>query len=115
MPQPPACPDCAGENTYPDGTLFICPDCGHEWAQAAGAATAGGAGAVVRDTHGNPLADGDSVVVIKDLKVRGSSIVLKQGTVIRDIRLVEDDPGHIEGSSEKIKGLVLKVQFLRKA
>jgi len=112
MPQPPACPECAGENTYPDGALLICPDCGHEWAPGADATPAG---PVVRDTNGNPLANGDSVVVIRDLKVKGSSIVLKQGTVIRDIRLVEGDIGHIEGSSEKIKGLVLKVEFLRKA
>jgi protein PhnA len=111
MPNPPACPECAGENTYPDGALLMCPDCGHEWTPGAQAAAAG---AVVRDTNGNPLANGDSVVVIKDLKVKGSSIVLKQGTVIRDIRLVEDDAEHIEGSSEKIKGLVLKVQFLRR-
>jgi protein PhnA len=110
MPQPPACPECAGENTYPDGTLFICPDCGHEWPQAAEAAP----GTVVRDCNGNPLAAGDTVVVIKDLKVRGSSIVLKQGTVIRDIRLVEDDAQHIEGHSDKIRGLVLKVEFLRR-
>lgn len=112
MRTPPACPECTGENTYPDGDQFACPDCGHEWPQAAAAAPAGKG---VRDCNGNPLANGDSVVVIKDLKVKGSSIVLKQGTVIRDIRLVEDDLGHIEGSSEKIKGLVLKVQFLRKA
>jgi protein PhnA len=111
MPQPPACPECAGENTYLDGALFVCPDCGHEWPQVAEAAPAGG---VVRDCNGNPLAAGDSVVVTKDLKVKGSSLVLKQGTVIRDIRLVEDDPGHVEGSSDKIKGLVLKVQFLRR-
>ena len=70
---------------------------------------------VVRDSNGNVLADGDTVVVIKDLKVKGSSIPLKQGTVIKNIRLVEDDAEHIEGHSDKIKGLVLKVCFLRKA
>ena len=111
MPQPPACPECAGENTYPDGDQFICPDSGHEWPQVAQAAPAGKG---VRDCNGNPLAAGDAVVVIKDLKVKGSSIVLKQGTVIRDIRLVEDDADHIEGHSDKIRGLVLKVQFLRR-
>ena len=67
------------------------------------------------DSNGNPLVGGDTVVVIKDLKVKGSSIPLKQGTVIRNIRLVEDDPEHIEGNSDRIKGLVLKTMFLRKA
>jgi protein PhnA len=71
--------------------------------------------AVVRDVHGNVLNSGDSVVVTKDLKVKGSSIPLKQGSVIRNIRLVEGDAEHIEGNSEKIKGLVLKVCFLKKA
>ncbi len=109
----PACPQCGLENTYPDGALFICPDCGHEW--AAGDGGGAGEGAAVRDVNGNPLAAGDTVVVIKDLKVKGSSIPLKQGTVIRNIRLVEDDPEHIEGNSDRIKGLVLKTCFLRKA
>src|SRR6185436_17475857 len=113
MPNPPACPKCAGENTYADGALLICPDCGHEW--ALGAEPEGASATVVRDSNGNLLADGDSVVVIKDLKVKGSSIPLKQGTVIRNIRLVPDDAGHIEGNSDKIKGLVLKTEFLRKA
>jgi len=109
----PACPLCGMENTYPDGDLYICPDCAHEWPQVA--AQAEETALVVRDVNGNPLASGDTVVVIKDLKVKGSSIPLKQGTVIRGIRLVEGDAEHIEGNSDKIKGLVLKVCFLRKA
>ncbi len=108
----PDCPQCGLENTYADGALWVCPDCGHEWSAQAAAVEAG---TVVRDSNGNVLAAGDTVVVIKDLKVKGSSIPLKQGTVIRNIRLVEDDPEHIEGNSEKIKGLVLKTIFLRKA
>lgn len=112
-PNIPACPLCGMENTYPDGENFICPDCAHEWPQIAAQATE--AGAVVRDVNGNVLNSGDSVVVIKDLKVKGSSIPLKQGTVIRNIRLVDGDPEHIEGSSDKIKGLVLKVCFLKRA
>ena len=112
MPMP-ACPQCSLENTYADGALFVCADCGHEWAQ--GEADTAAAGAVVRDCNGNVLAEGDTVTVIKDLKVKGSSIPLKQGTVIRNIRLVEDDAEHIEGHSDKIKGLVLKTIFLRKA
>ena len=109
----PACPQCAAQNTYADGGLWICPDCGHEWSSSdAGESSTQ---LVVRDSNGNPLLAGDTVVVIKDLKVKGSSIPLKQGTVIRNIRLVEDDAENIEGNSDKIKGLVLKTQFLRKA
>lgn len=110
--QPP-CPQCGLDDTYPDGAQWICPHCGHEW--TAGEPGAAPAAAMVRDCNGNPLAQGDAVIVIKDLKVRGSSIPLKQGTVIRNIRLIEDDPEHIEGHSDKIKGLVLKTCFLRKA
>lgn len=109
----PACPICGMENTYPDGDNYICPDCAHEW-PIAGAASEDEA-LVVRDVNGNVLNAGDSVVVIKDLKVKGSSIPLKQGTVIRNIRLVDGDAEHIEGNSDKIKGLVLKVCFLRKS
>ncbi|MBD9368466.1 zinc ribbon domain-containing protein YjdM [Xanthomonas sp. XNM01] len=112
MPAPPACPQCTLENTYADGAVWICPDCGHEWSAGDGEAEGG---VEVRDSNGNLLAAGDTVVVIKDLKVKGSSIPLKQGTVIRNIRLVEDDAEHIEGNSDKIKGLVLKTCFLRKA
>ncbi|WP_256470154.1 zinc ribbon domain-containing protein YjdM [Luteibacter flocculans] len=110
---PSACPQCGMQNVYPDGDLYICADCAHEWPQkqADGAEHA----AVTRDVHGNVLSNGDTVVVIKDLKVKGSSIPLKQGTVIRNIRLVDGDAEHIEGSSDKIKGLVLKVCFLKKA
>jgi protein PhnA len=110
----PACPHCAMENTYPDGDNTICADCGHEWPIAAAAQTADAA-MIVRDVNGNVLSSGDTVTVIKDLKVKGSSIALKQGTVIRNIRLVDGDAEHIEGNSEKIKGLVLKVCFLKKA
>ncbi len=111
MSDVPACPQCTLENTYADGALLICADCGFEWNAEAPAQAA----LVVRDSNGNVLVQGDTVVVIKDLKVKGSSIPLKQGTVIRGIRLVEDDAEHIEGHSDKIKGLVLKTCFLRKA
>ena len=111
MSTAPACPQCTLENTWQDGDQFVCGDCGHEWPVQAAAVD----GLVVRDSNGNVLVAGDTVVVIKDLKVKGSSIALKQGTVIRNIRLVEDDAEHIEGHSDKIKGLVLKTCFLRKA
>lgn len=110
----PPCPQCTLENTYEDGGRYVCADCGFEWTPDAGEAGEGVA-LVVRDSNGNALQDGDTVVVIKDLKVKGSSIPLKQGTVIRGIRLVEDDAEHIEGNSDKIKGLVLKTMYLRKA
>ena len=107
------CPQCTLENTYVDGANHVCADCGFEWPLAGDEATV--ESPVVRDSNGNVLADGDTVVVIKDLKVKGSSIPLKQGTVIKHIRLVPDDAEHIEGNSDKIKGLVLKTCFLRKA
>ena len=111
MPTP--CPQCTLENTYVDGAQYVCADCGFEWPVAAEPAPADAP--IVRDSNGNVLADGDTVVVIKDLKVKGSSIPLKEGTVIKHIRLVPDDAEHIEGHSDKIKGLVLKTIFLRKA
>ena len=107
----PTCPQCAQSNTYSDGALYVCADCGHEWAAGEESATA----VVVRDCNGNVLLAGDTVTVIKDLKVKGASIPLKQGTVIRNIRLIEDDAEHIEGHSDKIKDLVLKTIYLRKA
>lgn len=114
MPTIPPCPQCTLENTYPDGDNYVCADCGYEWPVNA-VAVAGSGATIVRDSNGNPLTEGDTVVVIKDLKVKGSSIPLKQGTVIKHIRLVEDDAEHVEGNSDKIKGLVLKTCFLRKA
>src|SRR5690606_2517336 len=84
----PACPRCGQGDTYPDGTLLVCPHCAHEWAPGS---ENDSEGPEVRDSNGNPLAAGDTVVVIKDLKVKGSSIPLKQGTVIRNIRLVDGD------------------------
>lgn len=108
------CPRCAMPNVYEDGDNLVCADCGHEWPIGGGDASDETA-ATVRDCNGNPLADGDTVVVIKDLKVKGASIPLKQGTVIKHIRLVDGDAEHIEGNSDRIKGLVLKTCFLRKA
>ncbi len=114
MSELPPCPRCGLDHTYPDRDLLVCPDCGHEWAARAGVDVGEGV-LPVRDANGNVLAAGDSVVVIKDLKVKGASIPLKQGTVIRNIRLVDGDAEHVEGHSDKIKGLVLKACYLRKA
>lgn len=110
----PACPRCGLDNTYLDGATRVCADCGNEWSAEPAEADAD-ALTVVRDCNGNQLLDGDTVTVIKDLKVKGSSIPLKQGSMIRSIRLVEGDAEHIEGHSEKIRGLVLKTCYLRKA
>lgn len=109
----PACPRCALTDVYADGALLVCPHCAFEWA-ADGADDASEA-VVVRDSNGNVLSAGDTVVVIKDLKVRGASIPLKQGTVIRNIRLVDGDAEHVEGHSDRIRDLVLKACFLRRA
>lgn len=114
MPAYPACPQCGLDDTYPDGAQLVCPHCAHEWVAGEYAENSSDE-PVVRDCNGNLLAAGDTVVVIKDLKVRGSSIPLKQGSLIRNIRLVPDDAEHIEGNADKIKGLVLKTCFLRKA
>jgi len=114
MPEFPACPQCGMKNTYPDRDNYGCADCGHEWPVAVVEQTSAAAVAV-RDVNGNVLSAGDTVTVIKDLKVKGSSIPLKQGTTIKNIRLVDGDAEHIEGNSDKIKGLVLKTCFLRKA
>lgn len=108
----PACPQCGQDDTYHDGNLMVCPHCGHEWSegQAAGEEEADAA-AVVRDSNGNVLDNGDTVVVVKDLPVKGSSTGIKQGTVIRDIRLVEDDPSHV---FDRKSGIYVKTQFLRR-
>lgn len=112
----PACPVCQMENTYPDGDQFICADCAHEWPAVAPAAAADANDdevLVVKDANGNLLADGDSCVLIKDLKVKGSSITLKAGTKIRNIRLVDGD----HDIDCKVDGTpyMLKAQFMKKA
>ena len=86
----PPCPRCNSAFTYVDGEQFVCPECGHEWRSTAAAADEEAA-RVVRDAVGNVLADGDTVTVIKDLKVKGSSLVVKVGTRVKNIRLVEGD------------------------
>ena len=104
------CPQCGGEYVYFDGSLYVCPDCAYEFNEesAESAATV----AVPKDSNGVELLDGDSVTVIKDLKVRGSSMVIKRGTKVKSIRLT-DDPEEvdckIDGSS-----IVLKTCFLKK-
>lgn len=108
----PPCPACASEYTYVDNGLFVCPECGHEWSNAA--AEAAETAKVVRDAVGNVLNDGDSVTVIKDLKVKGSSSVVKVGTKVRGIRLVEGDHD-IDCRIEGFGAMQLKSEFVKKA
>ena len=114
MATSPECPQCGSDATFPDRDQLSCAVCGHEW-NPNEACTVTEERVVVKDANGTVLNAGDTVTVIRDLKVKGSSIPLKQGTVIKNIRLVDGDAEHIEGNSEKIKGLVLKTCFLKKA
>jgi protein PhnA len=109
----PNCPECGSAYTYEDATMFVCPECGHEWAKAAPAAGED-EGPVVKDANGNLLQDGDTVTVIKDLKVRGSSSVVKVGTKVRNIRLVEGDH-NIDCRIDGIGAMQLKSEFVKKA
>ena len=100
------------DNTYPDGDNFVCPDCAHEWPAQAAAPEAEEA-RVYKDAHGNILNDGDTVTLIKDLKVKGSSLVIKGGTKIKNIRLVDGDHDidcKVDGQS-----MLLKSEFIKKA
>ncbi|AOY00048.1 zinc ribbon domain-containing protein YjdM [Jeongeupia sp. USM3] len=108
----PACPQCAMENTYPDGEQYVCADCGHEWnPQAAG--TSDDEARVVRDANGTVLQDGDAVVLVKDLKVKGSSITLKQGSKVKSIRLVGSGDHEVDCKLDAGQ-FMLKACFLKK-
>jgi protein PhnA len=109
----PQCPKCGSEYTYVDGSMYICPECAHEWAIDA-AVESGNTGHVVKDAYGNILADGDTVTVIKDLKVKGSSSVVKVGTKVKNIRLVDGDHD-IDCKIEGIGAMGLKSEFVKKA
>ena len=108
----PKCPKCNSEFTYEDGDLFICPECAHEWPRIA--AEISEEQRVVRDAVGNVLRDGDSVTVIKDLKVKGSSSVVKVGTKVKNIRLVDGDHD-IDCKIDGIGAMGLKSEFVKKA
>jgi protein PhnA len=108
----PPCPKCGSEYTYEDGALCICPECGHEWSVAAAPVIEDAR--VVKDANGNVLQDGDSVTVIKDLKVKGTSLVVKVGTKVKNIRLVEGDHD-IDCKIDGIGAMKLKSEFVRKA
>lgn len=113
----PNCPKCASAYTYEDRGLFVCPECAHEWdAAAAQSVPDDDAPRIIKDAVGNILADGDSVTVIKDLKIKGSSSVVKVGTKVRNIRLVDGTGGHdIDCKIDGIGPMQLKSEFVRKA
>jgi protein PhnA len=110
----PPCPQCGSAYTYADGSLYVCPECAHEWTMAASPAESQEQAAVVRDAVGNVLQDGDSVTVIKDLKVKGSSLVVKVGTKVKNIRLVTGDHD-IDCRIDGIGSMGLKSEFVKKA
>ena len=109
----PKCPKCNSEFTYEDGNQFICPECAHEWSKDAAPIESGESQRVVRDSVGNVLADGDSVTIIKDLKVKGSSSIVKVGTKVKSIRLVEGDHD-IDCKIDGIGAMQLKSEFVKK-
>ncbi len=113
MNELPPCPKCKSELTYEDGANFVCPECAHEWPKEAAAVVVESA-AEVRDAYGNVLKDGDSVTVIKDLKVKGSSSVVKVGMKVKNIRLVDGDH-NIDCRIEGIGEMKLKSEFVKKA
>ena len=108
----PKCPSCSSEYTYEDGELYVCPECAHEWAKAA--VESAESGPALRDAFGNVLNDGDSVTVIKDLKIKGSSSVVKVGTKVRNIRIVSGDHD-IDCKIDGIGAMQLKSEFVKKA
>ncbi len=113
MTQLPDCPQCGSKYAYTDETNFICPECAHEWPQVA--QTQGKEDVrLIKDSNGNLLQDGDTVTVIKDLKVKGSSSVVKVGTRVKNIRLVDGDHD-IDCKIDGIGAMKLKSEFVKKA
>jgi protein PhnA len=113
MSQLPNCPQCQSEYTYEDSDQYICPECAHEWSKTT-RADSEDAAKIVRDANGNVLQDGDSITVIKDLKVKGSSSVVKVGTKVKNIRLVEGDHD-IDCKIDGFGAMKLKSEFVKKA
>ena len=108
----PKCPQCSSEYTYQQGSLYVCPECAHEWSQdAAGDSTE--QSKVWKDANGNVLQDGDTITVIKDLKIKGSSSVVKVGTKVKNIRLVDGDHD-IDCKIDGIGAMQLKSEFVKK-
>ncbi|TAN65819.1 MAG: alkylphosphonate utilization protein [Methylobacter sp.] len=108
----PNCPKCGSEYTYNDGTMYICPECTYEWPQDAQSGS-GDDDRIIKDANGNVLQDGDTITVIKDLKVKGSSLVVKVGTKVKNIRLVDGDHD-IDCKIDGIGAMKLKSEFVKK-
>lgn len=108
----PKCPKCGSEYVYEDGTLFVCPECSYEWSGDGDTDTSSDE-LIVKDANGTTLSDGDSITVIKDLKVKGSSLVVKIGTKVKNIRLVEGDH-NIDCKIDGIGQMKLKSEFVKK-
>lgn len=108
----PNCPKCNSEYTYEDGSLFVCPECAHEWSLEANNNNSEDT-KIVKDANGNILNDGDSVTVIKDLKVKGSSSAIKKGTKVKNIRLVDGDH-NIDCKIDGFGAMSLKSEFVKK-
>lgn len=108
----PPCPKCSSAFTYEDGAQYVCPECGHEWSSSAVAAVE--ERRVWKDAFGNELKDGDAVTVIKDLKVKGASSVVKVGTKVKNIRLIEGDHD-IDCKIDGLGPMQLKTEFVKKA
>lgn len=113
MEQLPNCPKCQSEYTYEDGTMFVCPECAYEWSSSEEVTVDE---SIVKDSNGNILADGDTVTVIKDLKIKGSSSAIKQGTKVKGIRLVPDsaDGHNIDCKIDGFGAMKLKSEFVKK-
>lgn len=108
----PCCPQCKSDYTYQDGCLLICPECAYEW--DVNAEQAEEPLKIIKDAYGNVLHDGDSITVIKDLKVKGSSLVVKVGTKVKNIRLVDGDHD-IDCKIDGIGAMQLKSEFVKKS
>ncbi|GEN31941.1 protein PhnA [Cerasibacillus quisquiliarum] len=111
----PNCPQCNSEYTYEDRDLFVCPECAHEWME--NEVEENDDESTIKDAHGQVLEDGDTVNVIKDLKIKGSSSVVKQGTKVKGIRLIHDavDGHNIDCKIDGIGAMKLKSEFVKKA
>jgi len=109
MDKLPNCPECQGEYTYEDQDLYVCPECGHEWSKEGEEA-----GFIIKDANGNTLEDGDSVTVVKDLKVKGSSNVVKVGTKIKNIKLVNKPDHNIDCKVPGFGAMAVTAAFVKK-
>lgn len=107
----PPCPKCNCEYTYEDGAMFICPECAYEWSKEASNAEVS---TIIKDAHGTILSDGDAVVVIKDLKLKGSSAVIKGGTKVKNIRLNYESDHNLDCKVDGIGAMGLKSEFVKK-